>query len=319
MNARLLGLHHVTAIASDPNANVAFYTGLLGLRLVKRTVNFDDPGSYHLYYGDDLGRPGTIMTFFLWPGAPRGRQGTGQATTTAFAIPPDALAYWRDRLRQHDVATEEMTRFGETVLAFHDPDGMKLELIAPPTAPGGQGWTGAGVPAEVAIRGFRGVTLELTDAARTDALLTDTMGYRLAGEADNRRRYVIGEDGANAPGQTLDIVVAPAGARGAMGAGVVHHIAFRTPDDPQQEHWLHDLSRLGYSVSPVMDRSYFHSIYYRTPGQVLFEIATDVPGFATDETPETLGAALKLPPQYEGSRAEIERSLPPLPTPQAAP
>ncbi len=307
------GIHHVTAIASDPQRNVDFYAGVLGLRLVKQTVNFDDPGSYHLYYGDEAGQPGTIMTFFPWPGARRGRGGTGQASATAFAVPAGALRAWRARLQSHGVVVGEPTeRFGETVLTFSDPDGLPLELIgqaAPGAAP-----AGSALAADQAIRGFHSVTLAVRDHTATGAALA-ALGFALSATAGQRQRWTLG---TGALASTVDVLALPTTDRGTVAAGSVHHIAWRTPDDAAQAAWRTALLAAGYGVSPVMDRQYFHSIYFREPGGILFEIATDPPGFATDELPAELGTRLQLPPWMEPQRAQITQLLPPLALPTGA-
>ncbi|HZC04378.1 MAG TPA: ring-cleaving dioxygenase [Ktedonobacterales bacterium] len=311
------GLHHVTAIASDPQRNLDFYTGLLGLRLVKLTVNFDDPGAYHFYYGDALGRPGTILTFFSWPGAQRGRIGAGQTSATALAIPTSALDFWAARLRDAGVAiTGPEERGGQPTIRFSDPDGLALELIGSASATERAGWDGGPINSERAIRGLHSVTLYEAAPARTTALLTQTMGLRQVEETPGGLlRFAAGEGGA---GQLLDVVPAKAGERGLVAVGTVHHVAWRTPDDPRQIDWRRELLNKGLNVSPVMDRTYFHSIYYREPGGVLFEIATDAPGFAVDEPAETLGQSLRLPPWLETHRALIEQSLPPVRLPGVA-
>ncbi len=310
----LPGLHHVTAITGDAQANLDFYTGVLGLRLVKITVNFDDPGAYHLYYGDGLGSPGTILTFFAWPGSSRGRSGAGQVTATAYAVPAAALDYWRQRLDAHGVGVSDAgERFGEPVLRFVDPDGISLELIGV-ADDARAGWGGNGVSEEQAIRGFHGVTVSLRETDDTDALLRVPLGFAPVGEmtdptGEQRTRY-LAADGA--PANVLDVLHTPSLPYGQSAAGTVHHIAWRTPDDAAQGEWLRTLTAARLRVTPVQDRQYFHSIYFREPGGVLFEIATDAPGFAIDETPETLGTALRLPPQYEPMRERIAASLPPL-------
>jgi len=307
----ILGIHHITAIAGDPQQNVDFYTGVLGLRLVKLTVNFDDPEAYHLYYGDGHGRPGTILTFFAWPGARRGRQGNGQVTAASFAVPQDSLAFWRERLAQNHIASEALPeRFGQRVLSFHDVDGMRLELVETVALDSAHYWEGSQVPSEFAVHGFHGATLSETGYEHTAALLTETMEYRLLGQEQNRFRYEPVHSHPDAAGRILDVTCAPAGPEGRVAVGTIHHIAFRTADDVQQREWLRELGRLGYNLSPVMDRIYFHSIYYREPGGVLFEIATDSPGFAVDEPIEKLGEALQLPPWLETLRPRIEAALP---------
>lgn len=308
--ARLLGLHHITAIASDPKSNLAFYTRVLGLRFVKKSVNQDDPGTYHLYYGDNVGSPGTALTFFPWMGLRRGRPGTGQAYATAFSVPAGSLAYWQERLARLQVPTSPVaTRFGEQVLPFTDPDGMILELVftaeADPRAPA----PSADVPAEHAIRGFHSSTLALVDARATAELLTGPMGYRLVAQENHRARYTTAAGG---PGSYVDLLTDPSLPRGLNGAGTVHHIAFRVADDADHLAAHELIADRGLHISPVIDRAYFKSIYYREPAGVLFEIATDQPGFAIDESVETLGTKLSLPPRLEPHRAEIEAMLPPL-------
>jgi glyoxalase family protein len=303
------GLHHVTAIASDPQRNLNFYVGLLGLRLVKRTINFDDPGTYHFYFGDGPGTPGTILTFFPWPGARRGQHGTGEVEATAFAIPANSTGYWQDRLKEHGVTVEQAgERFGETVLRFTDPDGMMLELIATRASGEAKPWAGATVPVEHALRGFHSVTAALEGYERTAELLTDVFGYVRTGEAENRFRFAA-PDGEGS-GRLIDLLCMPDGRHAGGGAGSVHHIAFRAKDDAEQRAWREKIVALGYNVSPVMDRTYFHSIYFREPGGILFEIATDPPGFTLDEKLEELGQNLRLPPWMEKARAQIEEILP---------
>ena len=303
--ASLPGIHHVTAITSDAQRNVDFYAGLLGLRFVKKTVNFDDPGSYHLYYGDELGRPGSVMTFFVWPGAGRGRQGPGQVTATAFAIPPGSLAWWAERLRGSSVRTAAEARFGDEVLAFADPDGMRLELVAPARADPREPWAGGGVPAEHAIRGFHSVTLTLIGHEETARMLTAILGFRPAAADAGRDRFATGEVGG-----VVELLSLPDAPSGVTAVGTVHHVAWRTPDDAAQLAWREELLRAGHDVTPVLDRQYFHSIYFREPGGVLFEIATDLPGFTVDEPEERLGSTLRLPPRLEPLRQELEGRLP---------
>ncbi len=310
MRGTIPGIHHITAITSDAQRNLDFYSGLLGLRLVKLTVNFDDPGSYHFYYGDALGTPGSILTFFAWPGAPRGRQGTGQTGATSFAIPRESLGYWLARLVQNNVPHEgPETRFGEKVVRFKDFDGLPLELVASGETKERPLWQASPVPAEHAIRGFSGVTLWEDGAERTARLLTETMGFHEVAREGSVTRYAAGEGG---PSTYVDLRDATGFWRGSVAAGTVHHVAYRTPTDADQLAWLEKLTDAGLRVTPVQDRQYFHSIYFREPGGVLFEIATDLPGFAIDETPEQLGTGLKLPPWLEPQRPEIERALPPV-------
>jgi glyoxalase family protein len=310
MNSPILGLHHVTAIAGDPQTNVDFYVGVLGLRLVKKTVNFDDPTTYHLYYGDGVGSPGTIITFFPWPGTRRGVLGSGQTSTTTFAVPEDALDFWHRRLKEARVGTEDIERFDVPGLAFADPDGLRLELLA--NARPGDGrepWKGSSVPVEHAIRGFDGVTLLHASGDATKHLLVDTMGFRKVAVDGERVRYESGEGGS---GTFVDLFHDPNAAPGRVACGSVHHIAFRVADDDTQIAWRNRLFDAGHPTTGVMDRMYFHSIYYREPGGVLFELATDNPGFATDESVDELGTGLRLPPWLESSRDSIEQKLPSL-------
>lgn len=304
----ITGIHHVTAIASDAQANVDFYAGTLGLRLVKKTVNFDDPGTYHLYYGDGLGRPGTILTFFPWPGASQGRRGVGQVATTLFEVPRGSLAWWQSHLTAKGVTLWPDTT--DKMVLFADGDGLALGLVEG-DAPGDGGGSGT-VPPEFAIRGVWAVNLWVAKGEPTAKLLTETMGFKQIGSAFE----------ANSNEAFRHVLLTSADAekevklpRGLAGAGTVHHVAFRVPDDAAQEQWLQTLAGLGYNVSPVMDRNYFHSIYYREPGGILFELATDPPGFTADESPETLGEHLKLPEQYEKYREDLEASLPKLTVP----
>ena len=309
----VFGLHHVTAIASDPQRNIDFYAGMLGLRLVKRTVNFDDPQTYHLYYGDDVGSPGSIMTFFPWPGARRGRAGAGQVAVTSFAILPGAVGFWVERLLRHGVEYQQPVRRGtgahaEQVIAFRDHDGLMLELVATPAAEGRRAWTGApGIAADQAIRGFHGVTLWIDKAERTERVLVDTLGFRPLREEGTTHRFTIGD---GLPGTFVDIRAVGGFGVGAGGAGTVHHVAFAIEDDRAALAMRERVSAAGLSPTAVIDRNYFHSVYFREPGHVLFELATNPPGFAIDEPVEHLGERLMLPPQYEPQRAEIESVLP---------
>ncbi len=306
----LLGLHHITAMASDARANVDFYTRVLGLRFVKKSVNQDDPGTYHLYYGDYAGSPGTILTFFPWAGLRRGRPGTGQAYATAYSIATDALPYWQERLTRLGVKTEPVTtRFADKVLTLFDPDGLRIELVATAEVDQRAPAPSNDVPAAHAIRGFHSSTLGLVDAKPTATVLTQTMGYREVAQETHRTRYTVAGGG---PGTYVDLLTDPALPRGLNGAGTIHHVAFRTADDAGHVQAHTEVTRSGLHISPVIDRAYFKSIYYREPAGVLFEIATDQPGFAIDEPVETLGTKLGLPPHLEPHRAEIEAALPKL-------
>lgn len=310
MSRQLLGIHHVTAIASDPQANLDFYTGTLGLRLVKLTVNFDDPGSYHIYYGDSLGRPGSLITFFAWPGARRGRHGTPQVTSTAFSIPGGSMGYWSERLAGAGLAPDRSTTYpGEESLSFADPDGLTLELVEPPAEDPRPPWSGGPIPHDRAIRGIHRVTISEEGYEATAGLLTNTLGFRAAAPYGNRFRHECGEGG---PGAIVDVLCMPDRRQGAMGVGAVHHVAWRAPYDAEQEEWRLRLAKEALNVSPVMERQYFRSIYFREPGGVLFEIATDGPGFTVDEEPSALGTALRIPPWLEPLRSRIEKLLPPV-------
>ena len=309
MEQPISGIHHVTAIASDPQRNLDFYTEVLGLRLVKRTVNFDDPGTYHLYFGDEVGTPGSILTFFPWPMAARGSSGVGQVEVTSFSIPENSLNYWERRLLSAGMPAERGKRFDEEVLTFIDPDGLKLELVSHPQRAGAiQPWKDASVPAEHAIRGFYSVTLcEQGYESTVDVL--ETIGFRETGQQGNRFRFDVGEGG---PGARVDILCASEASYGNVAVGIVHHVAWRVVDDDSQKSWRKRLVNQHLNVTPVIDRCYFHSIYFREPGGVLFELATDPPGFAIDEPSGKLGEALKLPSWLEPSRERIEQVLPPI-------
>jgi glyoxalase family protein len=307
---KLHGIHHLTAIASNPAANAAFYTEVLGLRLVKKTVNFDDPSTYHLYYGDDAGTPGTILTFFPWPNARRGTPGVGQVTAFAFQVPTGSLQFWRKHLGSAGLLiADQGTRFGENFIAVQDPDEFVLEFIETGEAAAITPARGATIPAEHALKGFHGATLSLEAQEQTGTVLTALMGAQLAGSEGNRFRYFLGDGPSRA---RVDLLCLPAGRSGTGGTGIVHHIAWRTPDDASELAARAELATAGLNVSPVIDRNYFHSIYYREPGGVLFEIATDPPGFAVDEPPETLGSKLMLPEWLEPHRPVLEATLPPL-------
>jgi glyoxalase family protein len=307
----MAGLHHVTSIAGSPRRNLDFYARVLGLRLVKRTVNFDDPGTYHFYYGDETGRPGTVLTFFPWEHAVKGRVGVGETEQTAFRVPASALGYWTHRFVEKGVAHEALEkRFGATVLPFADADGTSLALVAVPEAENEPGWSNGDIPTEHAVRGFFGVTLLLDDAAKTGAILTDVLGLAEAGREGSIVRYRATGAGL---GAVVDIHQAKGLGRGRQGRGSVHHIAFRAADDAEQAAMAKKLvAQHGVHPTDQRDRNYFRSIYFREPGGVLFEIATDSPGFAIDEPVAALGSALKLPPFLEPRRGEIEKALPQL-------
>jgi glyoxalase family protein len=308
--AAIPGIHHITVIASDPQRNLDFYSHVLGQRLVKTTVNFDDPGTYHFYYGDAVGTPGTILTFFPWPGARPGQPGAGEANAVAYAAPIDALPYWAERLARYGIVPPAgETRFGEPVLVFQDPDGLALEIIATPGAATVDPWHTGPIPAEVALCGFHSTTLAVAQLEQSAALLVDSFGFSRAASEAGRSRFVAPGPG---PGRIVDLVEAPEPQRGRLGAGSIHHIAFRVPDDAAQAAWRSRLTAAGLAVTEVRDRQYFHSIYFREPSGVLYELATDSPGFLWDESEAELGQSLKLPPWLEPRRATIEQHLPAL-------
>jgi glyoxalase family protein len=306
------GLHHVTAVATDPQRNIDFYTTVLGLRLVKQTVNFDRPELYHLYYGDEAGLPSTLLTFFPWPEAPDGKQGTGLATATAFSIPPESLGWWQQHLAALKVdADAPVRRTDEEVIAFRDPDGLVIELVAA-DGDSRSGWDGAaGIPAEHAVRGLHAITVTEADLEPTAELLAGMLGMTLGDESGGRARFTMSGDN---PGTLVD-VAAGAGDKGLQAGGTVHHVAFRAPDRETQAQWREQLIESGAEVTEILDRQYFTSIYFREPGGVLFEIATDQPGFTVDEPLLELGRKLKLPPWLEPNREQIENTLPTLELP----
>lgn len=302
------GLHHLTAITADPRANVRFYTRVLGLRLVKRTVNFDDPSAYHLYFGDASGTPGTLLTFFHWPGATPGRVGTGQVAGIQMSAPPASLDFWAERLRAAGRPVAPGTRFGEPLLLSSDPDGMPLELLATGDDPR-PGWTGTDVPPPYQLRGMAGAELRVRDASRTLRVLRELLGWREIAAEAGRHRLVAGR---GQPGHWLDVVGDPAAESGRPGTGTVHHLALRTTDVAASESLRARLRAAGAAPSPLIDRSYFQSVYFREPGGILLELATDGPGFLVDEPLATLGTGLMLPPAFERARAAVTAALPPL-------
>lgn len=319
MKNTIAGIHHITAIAGNAQRNYDFYTKVLGLRMVKRTVNFDDPGTYHFYYGNETGTPGTILTFFPWEGIVGGRSGTGMATEIGYSIPEGSLGFWADRFRQYNVKQQpQLQRFGETVLPFQDPDGLNLDLIVPGQPDTRQAWTTPEVKAEAATKGFHSVTLTLRSIAPTATILTDVFGYELKGQEGDRYRFVTAGAAATAAASTspapaasvIDLVESPQGTRGLNGGGTNHHVAFRVPNEEVQMEFREKILSRGLHITPKINRDYFYSLYFREPGGVLFELATDVPGFTVDEPLNELGTHLKLPSQYEGSRERIEKSLP---------
>ncbi|NIG54823.1 ring-cleaving dioxygenase [Chitinophaga sp. Cy-1792] len=308
MNNNILGLHHITAIAADAQRNYDFYTKVMGLRLVKKTVNFDDPGTYHFYFGDEHGTPGTILTFFPWENISKGQAGTGMATEIAYSVPQGSIEFWKERFKKYNVPfTEVNERFGEKFLSFTDPDGLQLTMVEPAKVDTRSGWTTAEVNKDVATKGFHSTTLMLRSIEPTAKILTDIFGYELQSQEGNRYRFA-----TNAVEQAniIDLLEAPDGPRGYNAGGTNHHVAFRVADDNIQMEFRDKILRKGLQITPKIDRDYFYSLYFREPGGVLFEIATDNPGFTVDEPLEQLGTGLRLPKQYEPAREEIEKILP---------
>lgn len=313
--SRTTGLHHVTAIAGDPQRNVDFYAGVLGLRLAKTTVNFDDPTTYHFYFGDATGAPGSILTFFPWSDLPRGRAGAGQAASVSLAIPAESMGWWLERLVAAGVPHESpVRRFGEPVITLRDPDGMQVELVGTAGAPVTP-WPAMPVPPEHAVRGLHGTTLWVPASAGTVDVLAGPLGWTEVGRDAGLARFA---PPGGAAGGVIDLREVGGFPGGRMGVGSIHHVAFRVADDAAQDEVRAAVQRAGLGASPRMDRNYFRSVYFREPGGVLFELATDGPGMLIDEPFDTLGQSLRLPPQYEAMRAELERVLPAIRTPAAA-
>ena len=308
MQNKILGLHHITAIAGEAQRNYHFYTKVLGLRMVKKTVNFDDPTTYHFYFGDEQGTPGTILTFFPWEGIQSGHTGTGMATETGYAVPPGSLSVWKERFHKAGVRYQETsTRFGAAILPFQDPDGLKFHLVE--SADERKPWTTSDTNASVAIRGFHNIELTLRNRALTASILTDIFGYTLQGQEGERYRY---NTNAVSTASFVDIVEAPTGRNGLVAGGNIHHVAFRVKDEETLMAFREKVLARGLNITSKIDRNYFYSLYFREPGGVLFEIATDNPGFAVDEEVSELGTHLKLPSQYENRRTELEKVLPAL-------
>lgn len=301
-----MGIHHITAIVGHPQENVDFYSGFLGLRLVKKTVNFDDPGTYHLYFGDKGGNPGTIITFFPWARAQQGIIGDGQVGATSYVVPTGAISFWEKRLEKFKIPFTKTERFGEQYLNFADPHGLKLEIVEREAGERNE-WEFGDVTSEVAIKGFGGATLLSAQPMKTAELLEKVMGLEKIGNEGDLVRFQSTSD----IGNIIDLQLTSIG-RGQMGVGTVHHIAWRAKDDADQLDWKDYVESHGYGVTPVRDRNYFNAIYFREPGEILFEIATDPPGFAHDETPGTMGENLKLPEQYEVHRDKLEKVLIPV-------
>lgn len=306
MKLQTAGIHHVTAFVGDAQRNVDFYAGILGLRLVKKTINFDQPEVYHLYFGDEQGNPGTIITFFPWPQGQKGKIGGGQVGITTYAVPPGSLPFWMERLAAYGVAYEKTARFSEEFLSFADFDGLQLEIVERADGPQST-WSFAGVPADKAIKGFGGAVLYSSAPAKTAAVLEGSLGMTRAGEQDGFIRFHT----TGHLGNVIDMPAEPV-PFGAGGTGTVHHIAWRTKDDQEQLIWRGELQQQGYHPTTVQPRQYFNAIYFRESGGILFEIATDPPGFAIDEEPGSLGEKLMLPEWYEPYRGQIERNLAPI-------
>ncbi len=308
MNNQILGLHHITAIANNAKRNYDFYTRVLGLRMVKKTVNFDDPGTYHFYFGNETGDPGTILTFFPWEGIGAGKVGTGMATEIGYTVPAGSLAFWEERFKKFNVQQGPVAEsFGESFLPFQDPDGLNIKLIVPKQADSRKAWETAEVKADSATQGFHSIVLTLKNIKATAEILTDIFGYRLLQQEGNRYRFITD---AIANASIVDLVELPTGTPGRSAAGTNHHVAFRVKDEAVQMEFREKIASKGLGITPKIDRDYFYSLYFREPGGVLFEIATDNPGFTRDEPLDTLGSSLKLPKQYEPSRKEIEKILP---------
>lgn len=308
MEKLITGIHHITALAGNAQPNIDFYCGILGIRLVKKTVNFDAPDVYHFYYGDETGNPGSILTFFPYQGLTGGRHGKGMLNSTSFSVPASSLNYWMERLKKFNIAFKAPSeRFEETFIYFEDHDGLGLELVFTDRDKR-NGFTYGQIPIEHSIKGFYGAEIWLEGYERTAGLLTEQMDHQLIGGKGNRFRFAA----TDVPGNYIDLFCTPDSLKGLSGAGTVHHIAFATPDEKTQLEARKKISQRMLNPTPVLDRNYFTSIYFREPGGVLFEIATSGPGFLIDETKEDLGNELKLPEQYESFRSQIEKSLVPI-------
>lgn len=300
------GIHHITAFARDPQGIVDFYAGILGLRLVKKTINFDAPEVYHLYFGDRQGSPGTIITFFPWPGSRKGHIGGGQVGTTTYVVPPGTLGFWEERLRSFGIETAATARFGETFLQFSDSEGLQLELVERAEGADSE-WSFGGIPADKAIKGFGGAVLFSVNSAKTTDALVNVLGLRKTSDDGTYARF----QATGEIGNVIDVPLADM-AWGGGGAGTVHHIAWRAKDYEEHAEWQRSVSEHGYQPTTIIDRQYFNAVYFREGGGILFEIATDPPGFARDEEADALGEKLMLPEWFEPHRAEIERNLHPI-------
>lgn len=310
MEHRILGLHHVTAIADNAQRNYNFYTKIFGLRMVKKTVNFDDPDTYHFYYGNQTGTPGTALTFFPWEGIGKGYNGIGITSEIAYSVPPGSMDFWKNRLARFNIATgEPLERFGEIYLPFEDPDGLESTLVVPAAADRRKAWTTREITETEAVKGFYNVTLSVSRLEPTAKILTDIFGYEQTKQNANRYRFQT--DAVNGA-SVVDINLIEKGRYARNAGGTVHHIAFRVRDSETELYFREKLLQHGLHPTPQIDRSYFYSVYFREPGGILFEIATENPGFTTDETVAQLGTHLMLPPQYESSRKRIEKVLPPV-------
>ena len=310
MEDRILGMHHITAIAGEAQRNYNFYIKILGLRLVKKTVNFDDPGTYHFYYGNETGSPGTILTFFPWTDVRRGVTGTGMATEIGYSVPAGSFEFWVNRFKENKVNYDQtIERFGELTLPFRDPDGLNLNLTIPAKEDTRQPWETTEIKSNIATKGFHNITLTLTKVKPTAKVLTDIFGYKLLKQEGNIYRFVT-DSVENAA--IVDIIEEPNGEPGIGGGGTNHHVAFRVKNEEILMRFREKVKSHGLHITPKIDRNYFFSLYFREPGGVLFEIATDNPGFAVDEPVDELGTHLKLPAQYEQSREIIEKTLPAL-------
>ncbi|MGO4545181.1 ring-cleaving dioxygenase [Paenibacillus sp. 2TAB23] len=305
MTNKTAGIHHVTAFVRNPQVTADFYAGVLGLRLIKKTINFDAPEVYHLYFGNEAGSPGTIITFFPWENSRKGKVGAGQVGYTTYVVPADAFQFWKERFTKLSVDFAETSRFGEQYLQLEDPDGLKLEIVARESGAPSK-WTFGGVPAEKAIKGFGGAILYSAAPAATAETLVNVMGLVKIGEEGGYARFQSSGD----LGNVIDVNVESM-ELGHGGAGTVHHIAWRAKDDTEHAFWRSQVEGSGFLPTPIVDRQYFNAIYFRETGGILFEIATDPPGFARDEDAEHLGEKLMLPEWYEGRRKDIEQLLTP--------
>ncbi|OEY72025.1 ring-cleaving dioxygenase [Salegentibacter salarius] len=310
MEHKILGLHHITAIAGNAQRNYDFYTKTLGLRMVKKTVNFDDPKTYHFYFGDKTGTPGSILTFFPWERVKKGKNGVGMATEIGYSVPEGSLDFWKKRFEKNGVEFgKTREQFGEKYLPFRDPDGLNLKLVVPKHEDDREAWETDEIKSDVALKGFHSVTLTLYNVGPTAGILTDIFDYELEEKEDDFYRY---KTSAVENAAIVDIHEDPTAERGINAGGTNHHIAFRVKDEETQMYFREKIIEKGLQITEKIDRDYFFSLYFREPGGVLFEIATDNPGFTRDEDLEELGSSLKLPAQYEGSRDRIEKLLPEL-------